>query len=295
MYRGRFAPSPTGDLHAGSLFTALASWLCARQADGEWLVRMEDIDPPREVRGSARAIVMELQRLGMQSSGPVWYQSSCHAAYQHALDRLRDMGAAFPCWCSRGDLAHHGGIHRGGRCITPPDPARPPAWRLRAPDATVAFEDGLQGAQCQNLRDAVGDFVLRRADGLWAYQLACVVDDAAQGITHVVRGRDLLDSTPRQIHLQRLLGLPTPHYVHLPLVTDHNGHKLSKSNADRAIHTQPAEHVLRTALACLGLDAGAPRTRTVNQLLSFAIANFDCARLPRHDIVWPTPDTYVDH
>lgn len=278
-YRGRFAPSPTGDLHAGSLVAALASWLRARQAGGQWLLRVEDIDPPREVDGSADAIRAQLQRLGLVADRPVMYQSTRHDAYQSALDALHDKGLAFPCWCSRADLASRGGVHRDGRCVAPADPARAPAWRLRAPDAAVAFDDILQGQQCQNLRDTVGDFVLRRADGWWAYQLACVIDDAAQGITEVVRGLDLLDSTARQIHLQHLLGLPTPRYLHIPLVTDEHGRKLSKSAADQPLAGQPVTHVLRTALACLGLPDSTLEKNTPTALLASAMQHFDISRL----------------
>lgn len=282
--RGRFAPSPTGDLHAGSLLAALASWLHARQAGGQWLLRVEDLDPPREVPGSAHAIIAELARLGLHPDEPVWYQSQRHAAYREALDTLRERGLAFPCWCSRRDLEPAGGMHRDGRCVVPPDPQREPAWRLRVPDRSITFEDTLQGAQCQNLHQAVGDFVLFRADGVWAYQLACVVDDAAQGVTDVVRGIDLLDSTPRQIHLQHLLGLPTPRYLHLPLVTDAHGRKLSKSDADRPLATRDPAPLLRAALGCLGLDRQALDAIPPEQLLDYALAHVDIRHLPSESL-----------
>lgn len=282
--RGRFAPSPTGDLHAGSLVAALAGWLQVRQAGGTWLLRVEDIDPPREVPGSATAIITELARLGMTPDEPPCYQSTRHAAYREALQALREAGHAFPCWCSRRDLEQAGGLHRDGCCVAPPDPHRAPAWRLRVPDRVITFEDALQGMQHQNLRQAIGDFVLYRADGVWAYQLACVVDDAAQGITDVVRGIDLLDSTPRQIHLQHLLGLPTPRYLHLPLVTDTSGRKLSKSAADRPLATREPAPLLRAALGRLGLERRALDATPPERLLAHALAHFDIRHLPRESL-----------
>ncbi len=276
MYRGRFAPSPTGRLHAGSLLTALVSWLRARQSGGAWLWRVEDIDTPREVPGSAASQQRDLARLGLHSDAPVFYQSLRSRTYQLALEKLQAKGHVFSCWCSRSDLAAHDGRHRDGHCISAPDPARQPALRLRVPDIDIEFDDFLQGRQRQNLRASVGDFVLRRADGLWAYQLACVVDDADQGVTEVVRGMDILDSTPRQIYLQRLLGLPAPRYLHLPLVVDTHGRKLSKSDADRPLVDQPPGTVLRETLALLGVpvDGNDPA-----RLLEQAVTRFDITRL----------------
>lgn len=290
MYRGRFAPSPTGRLHAGSLIAALASWLRARQADGQWLLRVEDIDPPREVDGAASAMQQDLARLGLVPDAPVLYQSTRDATYREALDRLRATGHVFPCWCSRSDLANNHGRHLDGHCVTARDPSRPPAYRLRVPDADVVFDDVLQGRQRQNLRAAVGDFVLRRADGLWAYQLACVVDDAMQGITEVVRGMDIIDSTARQIHLQRLLELPTPRYIHLPLVTDAGGRKLSKSDADLPLAGQPPAFVLRRALALLGVSMDDVQSDEPTHLLERAVARFDVTRLAGETILPWSPD-----
>lgn len=270
-YRGRFAPSPTGELHFGSLVAALASWLRARQHHGDWLLRVEDIDPPREAAGSAQAILYTLDRFGLHADAPVLYQSGRDASYAEALRQLQDAGHAFACWCSRSDLdaarlVHHE-LHHDGHCFTPPRDDRPPAWRLRVPDTEIAFEDVLQEPQRQNVRATVGDFVLRRADGLWSYQLACVVDDAHQGITEVVRGCDLLDSTPRQILLQRLLGLPTPAYLHLPLAVNAAGEKLAKSsNAAPVTHDDPRTAIAR-ALRFLGQAVpDAPDTATLLQL-----------------------------
>jgi glutamyl-Q tRNA(Asp) synthetase len=278
-YRGRFAPSPTGPLHFGSLLAALGSWLLARRAGGEWLVRVEDLDPPREVPGAAAAQLQALAGFGLESDRAVVWQSTRGDAYRAALDRLLASGRAFACHCSRTALAADGGIHR--HCV--PGAERPdPAIRLRVPDgARMAFEDAIQGRFEQDVAAAVGDFVLRRADGPWAYQLAVVVDDAAQGITDVVRGADLLDSTPRQILLQRALGLPAPRYAHLPLALDADGRKLSKSLA--ALPVDPADPLpaLRAAWAALGqapaaVDSAAP----VDAWLRAALAAFDPAAIP---------------
>ena len=278
-YRGRFAPSPTGQLHFGSLVAALGSWLCARHAGGQWLLRMEDIDPPREVPGAAAAMLTALPRFGLLADAPVLWQSQRIAAYEAAFERLRATNQVFPCWCSRSELVATDGMHRDGRCVAAADPARAPAWRLRTPDVTLSFDDALQGPQRQNLRDSAGDFVVRRVEGFYSYQLACVVDDAHQGITEVVRGSDLLESTPRQIWLQRLLGLPTPSYRHLPLVLDAQGHKLSKST--QALPVDPADPLpaLRQALAFLQQPA-VPAALSVQDLLTHALAHFKPALLP---------------
>lgn len=249
-YRGRFAPSPTGPLHLGSLLAALGSWLLARHAGGQWLVRIEDLDPPREIAGAAAAQLRTLAAFGLESDLPVLRQSERGAVYRAALDRLLAGGEAFACHCSRSDLAAEGGIHR--RCVAAarrPDPA----IRLRVPPfAVLGFDDAIQGRVVQDLGSEVGDFVLRRADSCWAYQLAVVVDDAAQGITEVVRGADLLDSTPRQILLQRALGLPTPRYAHLPLLVDADGRKLSKSLAALPVDADDPLPALRAAWRALG-------------------------------------------
>ena len=279
-YRGRFAPSPTGALHFGSLVAAFGSWLAARRAGGEWLVRVEDLDPPREVPGAAEAQLQALAGFGFESDGPVWRQSERGEAYRAALERLLADGLAFECHCSRSELANEGGIHR--RCIA--DARRPdPAIRLRVADGCeIAFEDAVHGRIVQRVDREVGDFVLRRADGLWAYQLAVVVDDAAQGVTDIVRGADLLDSTPRQILLQRALGLPTPRYLHLPLVVDGEGRKLSKSLA--ALPVDPADPLpaLRSAWTVLGqCDDALAGIADRDALLAAAIRGFDSARIPR--------------
>ena len=278
-YRGRFAPSPTGPLHPGSLLAALGSWLLARRAGGEWLVRIEDIDPPRELPGAAEAQLRSLAAFGLHPDGPALRQSHRSALYRRALQQLVDAGEAFECHCSRSDLAATGGIHRACR----PGRRRPdPALRLRVREGeTIAVNDAIQGELVQDVGREVGDFVLLRTDGLWAYQLAVVVDDAAQGITDVVRGADLLDSTPRQILLQHRLGLPTPTYAHLPLVLDAGGRKLSKSLRACALDDADPLPALRAAWTQLGQAAvpaadGAPPEKW----LRAALEVFDPARIP---------------
>lgn len=281
-YRGRFAPSPTGPLHHGSLLAALVSWLMARRAGGEWLVRIEDIDPPREVAGAAEQQLASLARVGLVSDLPVIRQSRREALYAAALDELVLAGKAFACHCSRRTLAASGGIHRA--CVG--SKRRPtPAIRLRVGTGEIGFDDGFQGVVRQSLAGTVGDFVLRRADGLWAYQLAVVIDDAAQGITDVVRGADLLDSTPRQILLQRALSLPTPAYAHLPLIVDAQGAKLSKSMAALPVDGDDPLPALRLAWRALGQDCGRlDSPGSVERTLSRAISEFDSQRIPRDPI-----------
>jgi glutamyl-Q tRNA(Asp) synthetase len=270
-YVGRFAPSPTGPLHAGSLVAALASWLDARAHGGRWLLRIEDIDAPRCVPGADRQIIDQLAACGLQADEPPRWQSTRGAAYQEALDRLLTAGWAYPCGCTRRDIelalrARGGAKPRGGELVYPGTcrnglngrPARAMRMRTslgaREDEADIEWRDRRLGPQRQRLCDAVGDFVLKRADGLWAYQLAVVVDDAAQGITHVVRGEDLADNTPRQILLQRALGLPTPSYLHTPLVLGANGEKLSKQNGAAALDLREPLAALREAAQVLGLD-----------------------------------------
>lgn len=275
--RGRFAPSPTGPLHAGSLLAALGSWLVARQSGGQWLIRIEDIDPPRQRPGAAADQLRTLARFGLDHDGAVEYQSRRGALYQAAIDRLLAAGTAFPCHCSRSDLAASGGIHR--RCMARSE--RPdPAIRLRVPErCTIGFGDAICGTIRQRVDVDVGDFVLRRADGLWAYQLAVVVDDAEQGISEVVRGADLLDSTPRQILLQRALGLPTTRYAHLPLLRDADGHKLSKSSAALPVDADRPLDALARLWGCLG-QRPLPPARSVGQFLELALDQFRLERVP---------------
>jgi glutamyl-Q tRNA(Asp) synthetase len=285
-YRGRFAPSPTGPLHFGSLVAALGSWLLARHAGGEWLVRVEDLDPPREVAGASERQLRTLEAFGLESDAPVLRQSDRGDLYQQALDRLLSKGDAFVCHCSRSDLATDAGVHR--QCV-PGAHRRKPAIRFRVPPGTVVrFVDAVQGPVEQQVDLAVGDFVLRRADGLWAYQLAVVVDDAAQGITDVVRGADLLDSTPRQILLQHALGLPIPRYAHLPLIVDAKGHKLSKSVASLPIDDAAPLPALQAAWSALGQpDAALAGAESAATLLRRAMREFDPTRIPAGPVETP--------
>ncbi len=272
-YIGRFAPSPTGPLHAGSLVAALASWLDARADGGQWLLRIEDVDTPRCVPGAADTILQQLATCGLVPDEAPISQSQRSALYQQALDQLILAGLAYPCSCTRQDIAsalalkghtreRHGELIYPGTCRSGlhGKPAR--AWRFLTTQADqsaeVTWTDRRLGLQTQNVSEQVGDFVLRRADGLWAYQLAVVVDDAAQGITDVVRGEDLADNTARQILLQRALGLPTPRYLHTPLVRGANGDKLSKQNGAQALRLSDplaALAELNAAAACLNLSS----------------------------------------
>lgn len=266
-YVGRFAPSPTGPLHAGSLVAALASWLDARAHGGLWRLRIEDIDTPRVVPGSADDILSTLRALGLAWDGEVMVQSTRGAAYQAALDALAAAGRIYPCACSRKEIADSRlarGLTLGqaypGTCRNGLPPGRAPrAWRFRVPPGEVVFEDRWMGRIAQDVEGDTGDFVLKRADGFWAYQLAVVVDDAAQDVTDVVRGADLVDSTGRQILLQEALSLPTPRYLHVPVVTAADGQKLSKQTGALPIpRTRPLE-ALEAAWRHLGFAPFAAR------------------------------------
>jgi len=279
-YIGRFAPSPTGELHFGSLVAAAGSWLRARSRGGSWLVRIDDIDPPREVPGAAEAQIATLERFGLIADAPVAFQSRSAARHQAALDRLLASGAAFWCGCSRRELPPDNVYP--GTCRNGLPPGREPrAVRLRT-DGTEreCFDDVVQGRYCDHPGRAGGDFVIRRGDGLIAYQLAVVVDDAAAGVTEVVRGADLIDSTPRQLLVYRRLGLQPPGYLHLPIVTDDKGRKLSKSDhADPVAARQPRE-ALRLVLRALGHEPPAGK-RSLEAQWRWALACFDPARVPR--------------
>lgn len=249
-YTGRFAPTPSGYLHFGSLVAALASWLDARAVGGRWLLRMEDLDPPREMPGAQDAILRSLETYGLHWDGAVERQSARHDAYAAALEILLERGLAYPCSCSRKQLAGHDLYP--GTCRELRRPRHDAAIRLRVPDAEYAFVDRVQGRFAQNLAREVGDFVIRRRDGLYAYQLAVVLDDAWQSVTDIVRGADLLDSTPRQLYLQELLGLPHPRYLHIPLLLQPDGHKLGKSYRSPPLPADRAPALLVRALRALG-------------------------------------------
>lgn len=261
---GRFAPSPTGPLHLGSLVAAAGSWLYARRAGGRWLVRMEDIDTPRVVPGSADDILAALERYGFAWDGEVVRQSRRTQLYEAALARLRERGFVYDCACSRADLQRAASAPLGAEPVYPgtcrnglPAGKIARAIRFRAPNETIAFDDLVAGHQAENVAARTGDFVVRRADGLFAYQLAVVVDDAEQGVTQVVRGADLLTSTARQIALQRALGYPTPEYAHLPLVVNADGSKLGKRDGALPLPSLDEDRVretLQLALRHLGLD-----------------------------------------
>ncbi len=258
-YIGRFAPSPTGPLHFGSLVSALASYLDAKANGGLWRVRMEDLDPPREQAGAASAILQSLEDHGLQWDGDVIYQSQRSHAYQACLDALLNAGLAYRCSCSRQDLTAMGGIY-DGRCRNrQPNPEQTCSVRLKLydlPDRVTAeqiqFDDLIQGRQSQHLRSQAGDQILQRRDRFYAYQLAVVVDDIAQGITHIIRGSDLLEVTGRQLFFFELLGAPLPQFGHVPLAIQANGQKLSKQNHAKAIESQHASRNLWRGLAFLG-------------------------------------------
>lgn len=283
-YRGRFAPTPSGPLHFGSLIAALGSYLEARRHCGEWLLRIEDVDPPRVVAGAADAILRTLEAFGFEWDGPVVYQSRRRDAYRDALEHLIRKGWVYPCTCSRKQIA--AAARRGvdgpvypGHCRARRQGHGPAALRLRVPAVRVVFDDDLQGRVACNVAAECGDFVLQRADGVTTYQLAVVVDDAAQGITHVVRGADLLASTPRQIVLQRLLDLPTPRYLHLPVVLDAHGDKLSKQTLAQPIDPRAPLPTLIAAWAFLG-QRPPGRLDSVQEFWSMASSNWMASQIP---------------
>lgn len=287
-YRGRFAPSPTGPLHFGSLVAAVGSCLEARAAGGEWLLRMEDADEPRTMPGAADAILRTLEEMGFVWDGEVVFQSRRKALYQAAFERLRLAGAVFACACTRREVADSalgpdGAPRYPGTCRNGRPPGREArAWRLQVEPGLVCFDDALQGRICQDLAAEVGDFVVRRADGLYAYQLAVVVDDADQGITHVVRGADLIDSTPRQICLQQHLGLAQPSYLHLPAAVNAAGEKLSKQTRARPVGGARPQKALVDALAFLGQQppAGLADAK-LDDVWRWAVANWKRNSIPR--------------
>ncbi|SDB59042.1 tRNA glutamyl-Q(34) synthetase GluQRS [Pseudomonas sp. NFACC13-1] len=280
-YIGRFAPTPSGHLHFGSLVAALASYLDARAVDGRWLLRMEDLDPPREEPGAQAAILKALESYGFEWDGEMVRQSERHDAYDLVINRLFSQGLAYACTCSRKQLEAYRGIYPG-LCRNAGHGTEDAAIRLRVPELEYHFTDRVQGEFRQHLGREVGDFVIRRRDGLYAYQLAVVLDDAWQGVTDIVRGADLLDSTPRQLYLQELLGLPQPRYLHVPLITQPDGHKLGKSYRSPPLAADQATPLLLRALRALGqqpgpeLDDASPR-----ELLAWGIRHWDAGKIPR--------------
>lgn len=254
-YTGRFAPSPTGPLHFGSLVAAVASYLDAKARHGDWLVRIENIDPPREIPGASDTILRQLEQHSLHWDGDILYQSTRSEAYNQALEQLRQANHLFPCACSRQELNTNRGVHPTPCRDSGDIPDEPFAWRVAVgPACHVTFDDCLQGRYQQDLAETCGDFILLRKDRLFAYQLAVTVDDDFQKITHVIRGCDLLDSTPRQLFLQQLLGLPSPLYGHLPIVINSDGEKLSKQTHAPPINNSTAPHSLFLALRWLRLS-----------------------------------------
>lgn len=287
-YIGRFAPSPTGPLHFGSLVAAVASYLEARTHQGLWLLRMEDLDTPRTIPGAADAILASLEAFGFHWDGSILHQSRRTAYYAEVFERLKASGLVYPCACTRKEIADsavqgiEGAIYPG-TCrngLMPGRTAR--AWRIMTEDAPASFNDDIQGVIHQNLARDIGDFVLKRADGLFAYQLAVVADDATQGVTHVVRGADLLDSTPRQIYLQHLLQFPTPQYAHVPVAVNAAGEKLSKQTKARALDNAHPAAALWMALDFLGQHPPAALQRTTTaEVWQWALAHWQPGRIAK--------------
>ena len=290
-YIGRFAPSPTGHLHIGSLLTAVASFIDAKAHNGAWLVRMEDLDKPREVKGAADDILRTLDAFSLHWDGEVVYQSKRHALYRAALDDLQRKNLVYPCYCSRKTVQENGtngidGIVYNGNCRfrQPNNTKKQSAWRIKTDNQPIVFEDKICGTQQQNIEQEVGDFVLLRADGQWAYQLAVVVDDNAQGVTNIVRGSDLLISCPRQIYLYQQFNFRLPEYAHLPLLTNTLGQKWSKQTLAPKLDLANKEYLLKQVLTYLGLPTPIP-DENCNALLQWAILNWNINKVPKDDII----------
>ncbi|MBQ8464156.1 MAG: tRNA glutamyl-Q(34) synthetase GluQRS [Prevotella sp.] len=291
MERGRFAPSPTGRMHLGNVFSALLSWLSVKAKGGEWLLRIEDIDPQRSRQAYADLLMEDLQWLGLAWDGEPVYQSQRSDIYQHYFDILRQQGMTYPCYCTRADLlatqAPHesdGRVVYAGTCRhLPPQPGRPAATRLIVPDSDITFCDGHYGQQTVNLASHVGDFIIRRKDGAWAYQLAVVVDDALMGITEVVRGRDLLLSSPQQIYVARLLGFPSPRFIHLPLLCNAAGQRLSKRDQSLDMESLRQRYTPQQLIGLLACLAGLQSDESPVSAQALA-ADFSWDRVPRADI-----------
>jgi glutamyl-Q tRNA(Asp) synthetase len=281
-YIGRFAPSPTGQVHFGTLLAAVGSYLQAKENNGKWLIRMEDVDTTRKVSGADKDILDTLEAFGFNWDGDVLYQSSQTEHYQQALQQLRASSLLYPCLCSRKQLTKSSNDIYPGNCQTRTFPeAQDHAVRLRAKEINIAFDDAVMGLQKQDIKTQCGDFIIKRRDGLFAYQLAVVVDDALQGITEIVRGSDLLDSTPRQIYLQKLLGYTTPTYCHLPLAVDKQGNKISKSEAGTKVNIKDKERLLCNVLEFLGqqppLDLA---DSNIDDIWSWAITHWSLTNIP---------------
>jgi glutamyl-Q tRNA(Asp) synthetase len=280
-YIGRFAPSPTGALHFGSLVAAVGSYCDARAAGGKWLVRIEDIDPPREIPGATAHILEQLRGYGFVWDDEVLYQHTRSAAYQSAIERLHDQQQIFWCTCSRRELSQHPSTLYPGNCRRHTTPKADAAIRLQVSPTTISFQDRVYGKQTENIADSVGDFILQRRDHLFAYQLAVVVDDAYQGITDIVRGVDLLDNTARQIFLQQQLSFSTPRYLHLPLARNLSGQKLSKQNLAEALPLPAHPSLIWDALQFLGQQPpDSLKNTTPQQLLEWGTQHWNPLQIP---------------
>ena len=292
IYKGRFAPSPTGPVHFGTLIAAVGSYLQAKKNHGEWIIRMEDVDITRKVEGSDTDILHTLETFGFEWHGEVIYQSQQTEHYEHALEQLISQSLVFPCSCSRKQLATsdtdqvdsqiYPGICRNRQLPeTRTDETREHALRILAEDITIKFDDAVMGEQSQNIKQQCGDFIIKRRDGLFAYQLAVVVDDALQNVTEIVRGSDLLDSTERQIYLQQLLGYPTPAYCHLPLAVDAGGNKISKSEGAAKVDIKNREKLICSVLEFLGQDPPADLSGcNLNDIWKWGADNWNIGQVP---------------
>ena len=287
MYIGRFAPSPTGPLHFGSLVAAVASYCEAKTNQGKWLLRIEDLDKPREAKGAANTILRQLEAYGFEWDDNVLYQSQRISYYADALEILSNRHLIYPCTCTRKEIADSSnnigieGVIYPGTCISQAIKMNvPQAWRIKTGLQTISFNDAIQGKVSQNIRQDIGDFILKRADGLFAYQLAVVVDDAAQGITHIVRGADLLDSTPRQIYLQQIMNYPHPSYAHVPVVCNEAGEKLSKQTLATPLSIDDAAQSLYLAFKFLGQNppASIPK-QSIQDIWSWGKTNWQLSKV----------------
>ena len=288
-YIGRFAPSPTGPVHLGTLIAAVGSYLQAKKNRGKWLIRMEDVDTTRTVRGSDSEILNTLEAFGFEWNGEILYQSKQTEHYEYALEQLKLLSLVFPCSCSRKQLANSNSQIYPGTCRSRQLPETGEhALRILAQDITIEFNDIVMGKQSQNMEQQCGDFVIKRRDGLFAYQLAVVVDDALQNITEIVRGSDLLDSTPRQIYLQQLLAYPTPDYCHLPLAVDSDGNKISKSEGATKVDIKNREKLMCDVLDFLGQNAPADLSASnINDIWSWAEEHWDVTHVPSKTHIQP--------
>jgi len=289
MYIGRFAPSPTGPLHFGSIVAAVASYCDARKHQGKWRVRMEDVDKPRTVKGATDTILYQLESFGFEWDEPVMYQSQRNGLYNEALETLKTKELIYPCTCTRKEIADSStnigieGVIYPGTCLQQPiKPHAAIAWRIKTDTSKICFEDAIQGEISQTLSTDIGDFILKRADGLFAYQLAVVVDDAAQGVTNIIRGADLLDSTPRQIYLQKQLNYLQPQYAHIPVASNSAGEKLSKQTLAKSITEHHSQQLIYETLLFLGQQPPAEiKNATLNEVWRWAIANWRLNNIPK--------------